>query len=118
MGEDNGFTQLACRERAVLAIMLGKNIKENVDKLRIFLEKLQNGKFSEIMDGKLALIYEAKTLYVILWFAVEGDECRECKPYLDRYGELCDEFGKDSRRTLYQQKVLFQRTRIVLDDGG
>lgn len=72
LGEDNGFTQLACRERAVLAIMLGKNIKENVDKLRIFLEKLQNGKFSEIMDGKLALIYEAKRCmlsFVSLWKA-------------------------------------------------
>lgn len=107
MGEDNGFTQLACRERAVLAIMLGKNIKENVDKLRIFLEKLQNGKFSEIMDGKLALIYEAKTLYVILWFAVEGDECRECKPYLDRYGELCDEFGKDSGELCINRRFYF-----------
>ena len=79
LGEDNWFTQLVCRERAVLAIALGKNTKENVDKLRIFLEKLQNGKFSEIMDGKLALIYEAKTLYVILRFAVEGEECRECR---------------------------------------
>lgn len=107
LGEDNWFTQLVCRERAVLAIMLGKNIKENVDKLRIFLEKLQNGKFSEIMDGKLALIYEAKTLYVILRFAVEGDECRECKPYLDRYGELCDVFGKDSGEVCINRRFYF-----------
>ena len=107
LGEDNGFTQLACRERAVLAIMLGKNIKENVDKLRIFLEKLQNGKFSEIMDGKLALIYEAKTLYVILRFAVEGEECRECHPYLDRYGELCDVFGKDSGEVCINRRFYF-----------
>lgn len=106
LGEDNGFTQLACRERALLAIMLGKNIKENVDKLRIFLEKLQNGKFSEIMDGKLALIYEAKTLYVIL-LAVEDDKCRECKPYLDRYGELCDVFGKDSGEVCINRRFYF-----------
>lgn len=107
LGEDNGFTQLVCRERTVMAIKLGKNIKENVDKLRIFLEKLQNGKFSEIMDGKLALIYEVKTLYVILSVAVEGDECRECKPYLDRYGELCDVFGKDSGEVCINRRFYF-----------
>ncbi len=107
LGEDNEFTQLVCRERAVMAIMLGKNIKENVNKLRIFLEKLQNGKFSEIMDGKLALSYEAKTLYVILRFAVEGDKCRECKPYLDRYGELCDVFGKDSEEICINRRFYF-----------
>lgn len=107
LGEDNGFTQLACRDRAVMAIALGKNIKENVDKLCIFLEKLQNGEFSEIMDEKLALTMEAKTLYIILSVAVEGDRCRECKPYLDRYGELCDEFGKDSGEICINRRFYF-----------
>lgn len=59
------------------------------------------------MDGKLALIYEAKTLYVILRFAVEGEECRECKPYLDRYGELCDVFGKDSGEVCINRRFYF-----------
>lgn len=58
------------------------------------------------MDGKLALIYEAKTLYVIL-LAVEDDKCRECKPYLDRYGELCDVFGKDSGEVCINRRFYF-----------
>ena len=50
--------------------------------------------------------------------AVEGDKCRECKPYLDRYGELCDVFGKDSGEVCINRRFYFNALGVYWMTAG
>lgn len=91
LGESNFYTAVARREVSICKYSLSKG-HEGKENLKLFIDQIEAGLFSDEIDKEQLEILEAKTLCVFLMNLSDISNPDEYKRYLKKYGQLCKKY--------------------------